>query len=86
MVQKITIMWYLFLVRFFVFCFFLSQGFSVALEAVLILALVDQVGLERTEICLLLPPSAGIKGVRHHCPALVSFETVSLVLQTQRSS
>ncbi|ERE86443.1 dol-P-Man:Man(7)GlcNAc(2)-PP-Dol alpha-1,6-mannosyltransferase isoform 1 [Cricetulus griseus] len=32
------------------------QGFSVALEAVLELALVDQAGLELTEICLPLPP------------------------------
>ena len=27
---------------------------------------VDQTGLEITEFCLLLPPSAGIKGVCHH--------------------
>ncbi|CAO2637206.1 hypothetical protein LEMLEM_LOCUS23876, partial [Lemmus lemmus] len=32
------------------------EGFSVALEPVLELALVDQVGLELTEIRLLLPP------------------------------
>ena len=36
------------------------QGFSVALEPVLQLALVDQAGLELTEIRLPLP---GIKGV-----------------------
>ena len=35
---------------------FLRQGFSVALEAVLELALVDQAGLELTEIRLPLPP------------------------------
>ena len=34
----------------------LKQGFSVALEPVLELALVDQAGLEHTEICLPLPP------------------------------
>ena len=34
----------------------LRQGFSVALEPVLELALEDQVGLELTEICLSLPP------------------------------
>ena len=31
-------------------------GFSVALEPILELALVDQAGLELTEICLSLPP------------------------------
>ena len=35
--------------------FFSSQGFSVALEAVLELVLIDQAGLELTEICLPLP-------------------------------
>ncbi|EGV96176.1 hypothetical protein I79_005859 [Cricetulus griseus] len=45
----------------FLFCFvlffgFSRQGFSVALEAVLELALVDQAGLELTEIRLPLPP------------------------------
>ena len=41
------------------FLFFLvfpRQGFSVVLEPVLELALVDQAGLELTEICLPLPP------------------------------
>ena len=47
--------------------FFLRQGFSVALEPVLELALVDQAGLELTEFRL--PPNAGIKGLHHHCPA-----------------
>lgn len=47
---------------------FLRQGFSVALEAVLELALIDQAGLKITEICLPLPPSAGTKGVHHHLP------------------
>ena len=48
---------------FFVFVFFvclfvcfLRQGFSIALEAVLELILVDQAGLELTEIGLPLPP------------------------------
>ncbi len=42
---------------FFVFLFcFSRQGFSVALEPVLELALVDQAGLELTEIRLPLPP------------------------------
>ena len=42
-------------VSFFAFVF-LKQGFSVDLEAVLELALVDQAGLELTEIHLLMPP------------------------------
>ena len=56
----------LFLFVFLVFClfgwlvgwffFFLRQGFSVALEPILKLALVDQAGLEFTEILLPLPP------------------------------
>ena len=38
-------------------CFgLLRQGFPVSLEAVLELALMDQAGLELTEICLPLPP------------------------------
>ena len=41
----------------FCFVFFFSrQGFSVALEPVLELALVDQAGLELTKIHLPLPP------------------------------
>ena len=48
------------------FCFVFSrQGFSVALESALELALVGQVGLELTEIRLPLPPecatTAGLK-------------------------
>ena len=39
----------------------MRQGFSVALEPVLELALVDQVGLELTEIYLPCLPSAGLK-------------------------
>ena len=46
------------------------QGFSVALVPVLELAPVDQAGLELTKIRL---RSAGIKGVRHHCPASLPF-------------
>ena len=42
-------------VAFLLFCF-PRQGFSVALEPVLELALVDQAGLELTEIRLPLPP------------------------------
>ena len=43
----------------FCFCFcFSRQGFSVALEPVLELALVDQAGLEHTEIYLSLPPES----------------------------
>ena len=41
--------------NFFIF-YFSRQGFSVALEPVLELALVDQAGLELTEIRLPLPP------------------------------
>ena len=43
--------------NFFLFWFF-ETGFSVALEAVLELALIDQAGLQLTEICLLLPPNS----------------------------
>ena len=39
----------------FLFFFFPRQGFSVALESVLDLALVDQADLEVTETCLPLP-------------------------------
>ena len=46
--------------------FLLRQGFSEALEPVLELSLVDQAGIELTDISL---PSVGIKGVRHHRPA-----------------
>ena len=41
---------------YFLFCFVSRQGFSVALETVLDLALVDQASLELTEIHLPLPP------------------------------
>ena len=41
---------------FFCFVLFLRQGFSVDLEPILELALVDQAGLELTEIRLPLPP------------------------------
>ena len=40
----------------FFFFYFSRQGFSVALEPVLELALVDQAGLELTKIHLPLPP------------------------------
>ena len=40
---------------FFSFCF-LRQGFSATLEPVLELPLIDQTGLELTEICLALLP------------------------------
>ena len=49
----------LFFVYLFVFCFFFqfsTQGFSVALGPILKLALVDQAGLELTEILLPLLP------------------------------
>ena len=52
----------------FFFFVFLRQGFSVVLEPVLELTLIDQAGLELTEICLCLL-SAGIKGVSHYSPA-----------------
>ena len=50
----------------FLFCFS-RQGFSVALETILELALVDQVVLELTRSTCLCLPSAGIKGVHYHC-------------------
>ena len=40
----------------FVLFYFSRQGFSVSLEPVLELALIDQADLKLTEICLLLPP------------------------------
>ena len=40
------------------------------MDLVLELALVEQVDIELTEICLPLLPSAGIKCMYHHCPAL----------------
>ena len=42
--------------RYFTLFFFFRQGFFVALEPVLELVLVDQAGLELTEICPTLPP------------------------------
>ena len=48
------------------FWFFETGLLCVALVPVLELALVGQAGLELTEICLPLPPSAGIKGLCHH--------------------
>ena len=46
---------FLFVCFFVLFCFS-RQGFSVILEPVLELALIDQGGLKLTEICLPLPP------------------------------
>ena len=61
------------------FCCYSSQGFSVALEPVIELALVDQAGLELTEICCLCLPNAGIKGVRHHyLPVFLSLPPLRL--------
>lgn len=57
---------------------FSKQGFSVVLKPVLELSLVDLAGLELTEIRLPLPPSAGIKDVRHQRLALPSFFTFLL--------
>ena len=45
-----------FFFSFFFFFLFLRQSFSVVLKPVLELALVDQAGLELTEIHLSLPP------------------------------
>ena len=57
---------------FFIFGFS-RQGFSVALDPVPELALVDQAGLKLTEISLPLIPSAGIKGMHHHHPTFLFF-------------
>ena len=54
------------------FCF-LRQGFSVALEPVLELALIDHAGPEITEIRVILLPRVGIEGVHHHHPSLWQF-------------
>ena len=52
------------------FCFcFSRQGFSVALEPVLELPLVDQVDLELRDQLAPAHLGNGIKGVCHHCPA-----------------
>ena len=47
----------------FCFCVFLRQGFSLALKPFLKLALVDQAGLEHSEIYLPLSPKSEIKGL-----------------------
>ena len=44
------------ILEFFFFFFFLRQAFSLAVEPILKLALVDQVELELTEVYLPLPP------------------------------
>ena len=54
---------------------FLRQGFSVTLEPVLELALVEQAGLELRDI--LLPLTAGIKGVCYHARQLLMFFMVT---------
>ena len=56
--QESQTFFFLFFLIFFIFFifYFSSQGFSVALEPVLELALVDQAGLELTKIHLPLPP------------------------------
>ena len=52
---------------------FLRQGFSVDLEPVLELALVDQAGFELTEIHLPLGLKRhGVKGVCHQHPAVLT--------------
>ena len=52
---------------FVLFCFSKTGFLCVALELVLELTPVHQIGLELTETHLPLPPpSAGIKGVQHH--------------------
>ena len=53
----------------FVCLFFSRQGFSVALEPVLELPLVDQVDLELRDQLAAAHLGNGIKGVCHHCPA-----------------
>ena len=57
----------------------MRQGFTVALEPVLDLALVESVGLELKEICLPLYPTAGIKGMHHHLPASSTFSCLVAV-------
>ena len=54
-----------YLFSFLCFCFS-RQGFSVALEPVQDLTIIDQTGLELIEIHLPLPPKCWIKGVHHH--------------------
>ena len=53
--QESQTFFFFYFFNFFIF-YFSSQGFSVALEPVLELALVDQAGLELTKIHLPLPP------------------------------
>ena len=55
---------------FFFFWCFLRQGCSVALEPVLKLALIDQTGLELTEIHYLCLLSSVIEGVYPHYPMM----------------
>ena len=48
--------------------FEMRQSYSVALEPVLVLALIDQADLKLTKICsCLCLPSDGIKGIHQHC-------------------
>ena len=54
--QTFFFLFFLFFFLIFLFFYFSRQGFSVALEPVLELALVDQAGLELTKIHLPLPP------------------------------
>ena len=63
---------------------FSRQAFSVALEPVLELALVDQFGLRLTEIHLPLPPHAGNKGVCHHCLVSMGFCCGGLYVHVDR--
>ena len=61
------------------FFFFLRDRVSLALEAVLEeLAFVDQAGLELRDppACL---PSAGVKGMCHHCLATYNFLLVAYI-------
>ena len=53
----------------FVFLFFSTQGFSVQPWLSWAIHFVDQAGLLTQKSACLCLPSAGIKGMQHHCPA-----------------
>ena len=59
--------------------FFSREGFSVALEPILELALVNQADFELTRSACLCLLSAGIKGMHYHCPAVC----VNLIVQSR---
>ena len=67
----------LFLFLFFCLCFS-RQGFSVSLEAVLELALLESMGLKLTEIHLPLPPECWVETRAPPSPSKISFILINI--------